>query len=385
MSIDKLDKTLCTGCGACKKICPVNAIDFEKDEEGFDVPKINDACISCNLCSKKCPQLNLLNKNNPLKVYHAFINSKSYQNSSSGGFCFELSKYFLKNNGVVFASIYDDYEKIVKHIKLSDEDDLKKTQGSKYVQSKFFHLYDEIEASLKTKKEVLVIGSPCQIAGIKSIFSNYENLLTVDFVCHGTPSPIFLKKHIEYLESKYDFKYIKFRNKSWNQINDFALMLIGKKKKRIFWKKDVYYNAFLKNMSYRNVCYKCSYANEKRIADFTVGDTNILYKDFYPYITKTMVTVNSEKARQVFKKLNIKYMLVDYEKEIKTNRCLRECEKRNALRDTIYKDLKNMTYAAFLKKYKPKISFKSKLINLIKDILPFKLKRKLKMVIKNEK
>lgn len=42
----------CIGCGACKKVCPVNAISGEKKEQHSINGKI---CIDCGSCGRVCP------------------------------------------------------------------------------------------------------------------------------------------------------------------------------------------------------------------------------------------------------------------------------------------------------------------------------------------
>ncbi len=50
------DKEECCGCTACYAVCPRNAIKMEKDEEGFEYPRIiKQKCVSCHLCLSVCP------------------------------------------------------------------------------------------------------------------------------------------------------------------------------------------------------------------------------------------------------------------------------------------------------------------------------------------
>lgn len=49
-------KENCCGCTACAVICSQKAISMEKDEEGFQYPKIDESkCICCSMCLKVCP------------------------------------------------------------------------------------------------------------------------------------------------------------------------------------------------------------------------------------------------------------------------------------------------------------------------------------------
>ena len=53
----KIGDSGCVGCGICKKVCPANAINYIKDENGkvisytFDLKK----CIFCGNCMYYCP------------------------------------------------------------------------------------------------------------------------------------------------------------------------------------------------------------------------------------------------------------------------------------------------------------------------------------------
>ncbi len=66
-------------------------------------------------------------------------------------------------------------------------------QGSKYVQSAIENTYVEAKEELDLGKKVLFSGTPCQIAGLYSYLrKGYENLYTIDVICHGVPSAKFL-------------------------------------------------------------------------------------------------------------------------------------------------------------------------------------------------
>ena len=64
--------------------------------------------------------------------------------------------------------------------------------------------------------KVCFIGTPCQVYGLKSYLrKEYDNLVTVDLVCHGTPSPKLWKKYLDEQKDKYhsEIDDIVFRNK----------------------------------------------------------------------------------------------------------------------------------------------------------------------------
>jgi len=50
------DNSKCCGCSACMAVCPLNAITFQPDEEGYKYPVITkELCINCKKCIKVCP------------------------------------------------------------------------------------------------------------------------------------------------------------------------------------------------------------------------------------------------------------------------------------------------------------------------------------------
>lgn len=190
----------CTGCRACQTICPVNAITFITDEEGFETPRINSDCIDCGKCYRKCPS-NTVQKDSDTSTgfvvkYH---NNKVIRSSASGGAFAGLASFFLdtKNALVIGASLCDDL--VVRHIAIENKTDLRRLQNSKYVQSSIGNIYSVVSNALADGKTVFFSGTPCQIAGLYATVPAKEtkNLYTADIVCHGVPSPAFLERSIK--------------------------------------------------------------------------------------------------------------------------------------------------------------------------------------------
>jgi coenzyme F420-reducing hydrogenase beta subunit len=66
------------------------------------------------------------------------------------------------------------------------------------VQSDLGDCFSEIKKHLMQETKVCFIGTPCQVYGLKSYLrKEYDNLVTVDLVCHGTPSPKLWKKYLD--------------------------------------------------------------------------------------------------------------------------------------------------------------------------------------------
>ena len=189
--IEITEKYLCCGCAACVQRCPKQCIILHEDHEGFLYPKVDtDNCIDCALCEKVCPILNEGSNRKPLKVYAAINKDEKIRlESSSGGIFTLLAEQTIGEDGVVFGARFDenwqvrlDYTETIEGIAVF--------RGSKYVQARTENTYQQAEFFLREGRKVLFAGTPCQIAGLKKFLrKEYDNLLAVDFVCHGVPSP----------------------------------------------------------------------------------------------------------------------------------------------------------------------------------------------------
>lgn len=161
----------CTGCSMCKNVCPQKAITMEKDEKGFLYPKIdNTKCVDCGICKKNCPNIVQKNiENTNLKIYAMKNkNTKIRNESSSGGFFFELAMKILEENGTVYGAAYNEKNE-VEHIRVNKKENLYKLQGSKYVQSEIKEVYHEAVEDLERGRKVLFSGTPCQVNGLNKL------------------------------------------------------------------------------------------------------------------------------------------------------------------------------------------------------------------------
>jgi coenzyme F420-reducing hydrogenase beta subunit len=199
----------CCGCAACMNVCPKQAITMKADQDGFIYPEVNnDSCIECGLCKKVCVFQSIpVTANGPIATYAAINKNKEVLSSSaSGGIFGALASMVLEKKGVIFGCAYNkDMEP--EHICVDDLLDIKKIQGSKYVQSNINNTYTEAEKYLKEGRWVLFTGTPCQIAGLKSYLGkDYNHLITADIICHGVPNVDFFIGYIQYLEDKVNKK-----------------------------------------------------------------------------------------------------------------------------------------------------------------------------------
>lgn len=248
----------------------------------------------------------------PLATYAVWNkNDKIRSASTSGGIFRILAEYILEQNGLVFGAAFSDDFKTVHHICASTKDELFKLMKSKYVWSDPTNAYKNAVEALKSGKKVLFSGTPCQTAVITKLAEGYtENLLTLDFVCHGTPKPEVWTAYANELEKKHGSELInfEFRNKDrgWNFQNIVYAFKNGKKCRVIPW-NDSYFHGFSINAFLRPACYTCAFANPSRPSDFTIADCWRIATSHPQYDDNkgtSLVLVNSQKASKIWAELS---------------------------------------------------------------------------------
>ncbi len=277
--------------------CPKDAIFVSYDEYGAAYPRIDsDKCIECGICRKICPA----NEKLPLKrAPHSYAAWSEYEpESSSGGIAAVMSKHVLSMGGAVYGAAVT--ERRTKHIRVTEETELQKLRGSKYVQSDIGLIYRDVKLDLEGSICVLFIGTPCQVAGLKAYLRrDYENLITVDLVCHGTPPHKYLEEHLD-KQTKGNWDSYSFRGR-------YDYVLTAYKDRKITYQKskneDLYFHAFLKKIICRENCYNCFYARPERVSDITIGDFWGLDRSTLKEIYKgriSLVLPNTEKGTAFF-------------------------------------------------------------------------------------
>lgn len=377
--IQIIDKVDCCGCTACVGICPKHCIRMTEDTEGFLYPQVDKAmCIDCGLCEKICPILNTRSLNSiPDSIIVQNKNEQIRRESTSGGFYSAIGEYVLKNDGCVFGAAYNSsLEVIYKGIEKIE--DLHLFRGSKYVQSNPGNTFIEVKDRLKNGQLVCYSGTPCHIAGLKNFLrKEYDNLITVDVVCRGVPSPLLFKKYLCYQQDKYhsEILNVKFRDKYYGY--DYSTMSLGfenrKKKYHAGVESDLMLNFFFLNLCSRPSCYKCAFKTIARVSDFTISDCwNVRkFDNSMDNCGTTHVFIHSEKGKAIFNVLKpgFRYGSTDLSNAIRLNgSMIVKPVPNNKKRDEFFKDLQLLSLDKMQEKYYP-ITIKRRIIKFIKPVL----------------
>lgn len=330
-----VNKQDCCGCSACVQRCPKHCITLKEDGEGFLYPHVNsDECIDCGLCEKVCPELHHGERHIPLEVYAAKNKDESIRmQSSSGGIFTLLAEKVIQEGGVVFGAAFDaNWE--VMHTYAETMEGLVDFRGSKYMQSRIGTAYQDAEYFLKQGRKVLFSGSPCQIKGLKLFLrKNYDNLIAVDFICHGVPSPKVWREYLKEtiarksgknsvlpypIPCKIGIDTVDFRSKStgWKKFS-FALTLSetsveGVKNTVLLssvFSENPFMRAFLADLILRPSCYSCPSKSGRSGSDLTIADYWAIPQvapEFDDDKGVSLVLVQTEKGKSFYQSLKEK-------------------------------------------------------------------------------
>lgn len=378
-------KEICTGCTACRSVCPKRCIEMRVDINGFVYPRINNlsACINCRKCEVVCPVINIKKQDCPSMAYAAFSkNENQRMESSSGGIFSELSERIIAQKGVVYGAVYDE-DFAVKHCFVDNAVDLWKMRGAKYSESDLGSSFVDILSRLQKGQNVLFSGTPCQVAGLKSfIKKDYDNLLCVDFVCHGVPSPMAWKAYIQYRSNKDAngelLKAINLRSKNtgWSRYqysNVFEYK--NGKQQSISNAESLYMKLFVGNYISRPSCENCKFKGYSRVSDITLGDFWGIW-DIDPEMDDnkgtSVVLVQSKKGESIWNEIRDKviYKEVTLEQASQQNPSMLTPSKANPNRDSVLDKIREGYIAECENLFVvPKASMSSRIKGKIKRLL----------------
>lgn len=324
------DKHNCCGCSACASACPKHCITMQSDNEGFLYPTVDiDKCIDCHLCERICPCINSEQSQNPIVSFGAKSNDDSIRRqSSSGGIFTAIAEGVICKGGVVFGASFDNEWKVV-HTYTETTDGIAAFRGSKYVQSSIGDSYKQVLVFLKAGREVLFSGTPCQVAGLKRFLQkDYDNLLTIEVVCHGVPSPKIWREYLSTLRLK-NIGSISHKDKTtgWR---GYSFTIKDVNQKVVFTEKateNKYMMGFIRNFTLRPSCFSCPAKAGRSHADITLADywgIEHLLPELDDNKGTSFICVNTTKGLALINNLNIQKIRADFQKTTPYNSCIVE-------------------------------------------------------------
>lgn len=298
-------------------------------------------------------------------------NKKILKASRSGGFFTVVSDYVLERNGVIYACKLNDHFKAI-HARITDKKTRDLCRGSKYVQSEIGNTFVETKTDLDEGRLVLFSGTSCQVnALIRFLGKKYDNLITLDILCHAVPSPKVYEEFKSYFEAKYAEKItnVNFRNKEYGWGAD--VMTIDSQNHRLATQS--YYDFFGGHYSIRPSCFRCKYKKlDRGNVDFTLADFWGVRQAAPEYADDrgvSMIICNSSLANEIFSaiKNDIEYKEVS-EKEV-IQPCLVSNFEQCKRREEFFADLRKLPIADLIAKY----AFKKRRYRMFKQNVKRKL------------
>lgn len=373
----------CCGCEACFNICPVHAIEMQINSAGFWYPKIDsDLCVGCSQCREVCPVNHKSVSARTIKTLGGLINDEEqYYKCSSGGIFTALAQYVLNNNGYVCGAAYND-ELTVEHICSNEKQIAKKIQGTKYVQSRINNNYQIIEDLLKKGETVLFSGTPCQSAGLICFLKkDYDNLVCVDLICHGVPSPGIWKKYLDEIQNSEHISSVNFREKCRGTDESYFVIRFSDGSELKEKKSDnLYMRGFLRNYFLRESCFNCHFKGTHRFSDITVGDfwgAKEYYPNDFGNASVSSIVIHTEKGLKYMENIIPSLKIRDVkQEEIKLwNECFDISVGENEKRDEFLKRSDSESILSLLNEYlsvektETKQSYRNHTLHAIRRIL----------------
>jgi len=352
---------------------------MKEDREGFLQPHIDtNTCIGCHKCEKTCPIIT------PLKIptdfetqAYAAINKDEAvrMRSSSGGMFHALAKWTIEQGGVVFGARFNEQWEVV-HDYTESTEGIEPFMRSKYVQSRIGDTFKQAKQFLDSGRQVLFVGTPCQIGGLKSyLHKDYDNLLAVDLICHGVPSPKVWREYLNETlrgDTLLDFN---FRDKKDGWLNfQCVTTTTSNNTRREQQMANTYYRGFINGIYQRPSCYECNFKTLHRCSDITFADAwgiQHYFPQMFDNKGSSLVLVHSFKAHKFFSRIsNCQFESVDLNQQPHWNPSIIKC-----VRNSRYKRWR------FFFLYRL-CGFKAASFYMDKDNIFIRIIRKIKRIIK---
>lgn len=358
--IDGLLHENCCGCTACYHICKHKAITLQPDGLGFFYPIVDKSkCVQCGLCNRVCPMLNngqKLQKISPrcYGLKHKEIDIRL--SSSSGGAFSLLAHSIIEMGGVVYGAVYDSNMRVI-HACSDEMKDISRYRGSKYVQSDLNGCFEDIKQQLSSK-QVMFTGTPCQVMGLRNYLNKpYDNLITVDLICHGVASPRLFADYINFMNRKYKKHVIsinmKDKKRGWLHSGVVVYFEDGSISRDNFYTR-FWRRFYASRLSLRPSCTCCPYTSMNRCSDITIGDfwgVERKYPSFFDDNGVSLCLVNSDKGERLFSSIQSGADIMKVNLHDCFQQALDHPVKGNTRFNVFFADYEKTGFIGILKKY----------------------------------
>lgn len=265
---------------------------------------------------------------NPKGSYLCWNNDVDTRRSSSSGGAFSaIASYVLRQKGKVWGAAYEKGLKLTYQC-VESESEMQKLRGSKYIQCEVGDAFLKIKEQLKEGTMLLFCGTPCHVRGLLSSIPVrlQEKLLTVDFVCHGVPSPQFFVEYIAWLSKKHGATLKKFNFREEKYCMNYSLTtgctFDNGKHMYLAGVDNAYIRAFENGCTLRDCCYNCKSNGKARPSDFTLadafgGEKMVGLDDLVKGVSALII--NSDKGVALLDRLDITKMDIPLENIVRAN------------------------------------------------------------------
>lgn len=361
--IDEISNS-CTGCMACRDVCPKGCISPAVREDGFRYAALSEEdCINCGRCAAVCPAVIQKKNDRGAHLYAAWAKDEKTRSGGSSGGVFELlARHFLSEGYAVCGAAFEGT--VLKHRIIKSGEELAPLLKSKYVQSDTTGIYEKILSMVKNGEKVFFCGTPCQVSALVNVMpdSLVDSIITADIICHGVPSQKTFDMYIRTLEKKHEGRVGRFsfrvKDNKYRHAHGFSYTVYKNGKEKTengIYLNSSFYNAFKKYLFFRESCYFCPYAAPERVSDITLGDFWGIEKwiDADTDRGVSLVMTNTDKGGDAFDavKENVILKELPVEYGIESNYCLKNATKKPKNRDKIIESLNKKGYEATEKTY----------------------------------